>query len=162
MSRLDVSPQKSVHAGHLPAFHKSNSTSQNLYTSSVIRQHSSKLKEMCTEEYGRYNQAQKAEGLDLINLLALKPGEKVLDLGCGIGDLTKILAQRVAPGQVVAIDPDEKRIEIANKEQAADNIKYLIGGSDNMPGENYDIIYSNYVIHWIPNNKNIFGPLLDF
>ena len=114
---------------------------------------------MCTEEYGRYNQAQKREGLDLINLLAPKPGEKVLDLGCGIGDLTKILAQHVAPGQVVAIDPDEKRIKVAKKEQAADNIKYLIGGSDNMPGENYDIIYSNYVLHWIPNNKDIFGPI---
>ena len=114
---------------------------------------------MCTEEYVRYNQAQKTEGLDLINLLAPKPGEKVLDLGCGIGDLTKILAQRVAPGQVVAIDPDEKRIEIANKDQVADNIKYLIGGSDNMPGEKYDIIYSNYVLHWIPSNKDIFGPI---
>ena len=114
---------------------------------------------MCTEEYGRYNQTQKAEGLDLINLLAPKPGEKVLDLGCGIGNLTKILAQRVAPGQVVGIDPDEKRIKVAKKEQAADNIKYMISGSDNMPGENYDIIYSNYVLHWIPNNKDIFGPI---
>jgi len=83
----------------------------------------------------------------------------VLDLGCGIGNLSNVLAQLVSPGQVVAIDPDEKRIEIAKKEKTADNMEYLVAGADNIPGENYDIIFSNYVLHWIPHNKSLFGPI---
>ena len=57
---------------------------------------------------------QAANGVDLIDKLSLKRGSVVLDLGCGTGHLSSVLAERVGPlGSVVGVDPDEKRLEIA-------------------------------------------------
>ena len=53
-------------------------------------------------------------------LLNIKPGYKVLDMGCGTGELTRFLAELVGEdGEVVGVDPDEERIRVA-KENLAD------------------------------------------
>ena len=52
-------------------------------------------------------------------LLDLKPGNTVLDLGCGLGDDARALAEFVAPtGRVVGVDVEEKMIEAALARQA--------------------------------------------
>jgi len=92
----------------------------------------------------------------LVERLALNHGHKVLDLGCGIGNITKVLAEKVQPAKVVAID-SQSRVDIAQKYFAADNIEYAIGGAANIPGENYDLVFSNYFLQWILDNEAVFG-----
>ena len=93
---------------------------------------------------------QREDGLKLIKLLAPEKGNKVLDLGCGTGYLSKVLADLVGPeGQVVAIDPDTERLKVAKDKYTASNLQYLEGSSDNIPGGEYDIVFSNYVLQWI-------------
>jgi ubiquinone/menaquinone biosynthesis C-methylase UbiE len=54
------------------------------------------------------------------HLLAhLHPGQRLLDLGCGPGTITADLAERVAPGEVVGIDPAAAVIERARANVAA-------------------------------------------
>ena len=63
-----------------------------------------------------------------IKLLAPEKGDKVLDLGCGTGYLSKVLADLVGPeGQVVAIDPDTERLKVAKDKYTASNLQYLEG-----------------------------------
>src|SRR5438045_2048683 len=46
--------------------------------------------------------------------LAPRPGERILDIGCGCGATTLALAQRVAPGgAVIGVDISEPMLEIA-------------------------------------------------
>ena len=45
--------------------------------------------------YDNNSSVQREDGLSLINLLGLKSDNKVLDLGCGTGYLTKVLADEV-------------------------------------------------------------------
>jgi ubiquinone/menaquinone biosynthesis C-methylase UbiE len=47
--------------------------------------------------YDSNSSEQREDGFNLINLLTLEQGSKVLDLGCGTGYLTKLLANRVGP-----------------------------------------------------------------
>ena len=47
--------------------------------------------------YDSNSSAQREDGFNLMDLLCLEEGSKVLDLGCGTGYLTKVLANRVGP-----------------------------------------------------------------
>ena len=88
--------------------------------------------------------------MKLIKLLAPEKGDKVLDLGCKTGYLSKVLVDLVGPeGQVVVIDPDTERLKVARDKYTASNLQYLEGSSDNIPGGEYDIVFSNYALHWI-------------
>jgi ubiquinone/menaquinone biosynthesis C-methylase UbiE len=51
---------------------------------------------------------------EYVRLLAIAPGERVLDVGCGSGAATRTLAQRVAPnGRVTGIDPSGALLRLA-------------------------------------------------
>ena len=86
----------------------------------------------------------------MIDMLSLRKGSTVLDLGCGTGYLTKLLSERVGPeGKVVAIDPDGERLKIASEKHSAPNIDYIQADDQTFPSGQYDVIFSNIVIHWI-------------
>jgi len=73
-------------------------------------------------------------------LMKLKPGEKVLDLGCGAGWASRLLAQLVGggarPGQVVGLDVSDKMIRRARANSADfDNVLFVVGSALQIPWE---------------------------
>jgi len=60
------------------------------------------------QHVGRYG-AQLAAGL--IDAAEIRPGQRVLDVGCGPGPLTRALTDRAGPGNVAAIDPSPEFVE---------------------------------------------------
>jgi ubiquinone/menaquinone biosynthesis C-methylase UbiE len=101
---------------------------------------------------------QSDDGLGLVNKLLPLTGGSVLDLGCGTGYLSNVLAERVGPdGKVTAVDPDNERIRIARKKYGErSNIEFLDGKSDNFPSGPYDTVISNHVVHWIKDKESAF------
>ena len=94
----------------------------------------------------------------MINELTLETGSSVLDLGCGTGYLTKVLSERVGPeGKVVAVDPDGERLKIAREKYSAQNVEYIQADDKTFPSGQYDLIFSNIVIHWISDKKGLFS-----
>ena len=93
----------------------------------------------------------------MIDTLALEKGIAILDLGCGTGYLTKVLSDKVGPeGKVVAVDPDGERLKIAREKYSANNIEYIHGDDQTFPVGQYDVIFSNLVIHWISDKRALF------
>ena len=97
-----------------------------------------------------------------------QPGDAILDLGCGTGELSAYLAELVKPeGYVIGVDPDVKRLNLAKATHLdIKNLSFVEGNSDNFNGmgsEKYDIIFLNQVFHWIPDQqqafKNMFNSL---
>ena len=92
-------------------------------------------------------------------------GDAILDLGCGTGELSAYLAELVGPeGKVVAVDPDKERILLAQQSFGeVKNLSFVEGSASNFPGigsQSYDIVFSNQVIHWIPDKEEVFKNVL--
>jgi len=83
---------------------------------------------------------------DLVTLLSPQPGERVLDVGCGTGHLTALIADRGA--ETVGIDVSPAMIEQARMNfpklefQVADALDFE-------PHERFDAVFTNATLHWI-------------
>jgi len=84
---------------------------------------------------------------DLLELLDPKPGERVLDLGCGTGHLTAKIAERGA--DVTGLDSSASMV--AQARQNYPKLKFVLGDarSFDIAGP-FDAVFSNAVLHWIP------------
>ena len=122
-----------------------------------------KLAQPNFSEAGNYDQISSIEsedGLHLIDLATVAKGSKVLDLGCGTGFLAKVLADLLGPkGQVVAIDLDTKRLTVASRKNTANNLSFVEGSAEVIPGRDYDLIFSNHVLHWCRDRSLIFSQI---
>ena len=90
-----------------------------------------------------------------------QPGDTILDLGCGTGQLSAYLAELVGPeGKVVGVDPDKERLQLARQSYGGiKNVSFIEGNFSQFPGirsETYDVVFSNYVIQWIPDKGDTF------
>ena len=77
--------------------------------------------------------------------------ENVLEIGCGTGEFTRLVASRAQ--NVVAIDLSSEMIRLAKSQSANyQNIQYLLGDvmSDSLPAERYDCIVSLATLHHLP------------
>ena len=93
----------------------------------------------------------------LIEQLNLKENDRVLDIGCGIGNLTFKVAEIVKKGHVVGIDSSSSMIKKCNeslKTQNISNINFIQKGITELDFLNeFDVIYSNSVFHWVKEPK---------
>ncbi len=91
-------------------------------------------------------------GEDVIKLLSPKPGERILDLGCGTGHLTKVIADYGA--DVTGIDSSAEMIKQATQKYPSINFKKM-DATDFSFTEKFDAIFSNAVLHWIPEKEKV-------
>ena len=106
--------------------------------------------------YSELSDLQRKHGEELIKKLSLAKNVKILDLGCGTGYLSSLLADSVGPGAtVVAIDPNKGRLEFAKKQYSRPNLLFVEANDVSLPKDQYDLVFSNYVLHWIENKAAV-------
>ncbi|MBE9008264.1 class I SAM-dependent methyltransferase [Fortiea sp. LEGE XX443] len=85
-------------------------------------------------------------GEDLLQWLNPKPGELILDLGCGTGQLTAKIAESGA--EVMGIDNAVTMIEQARKNYP--QLRFEVADARNFQVEQpFDAVFSNATLHWI-------------
>ena len=83
-------------------------------------------------------------------LLALQPGERVLDIGSGPGFLAAEMAREVGPeGRVVGVDPSESMLASARRREAP--VEYMAGDALALPvaDESFDVAVSTQVYEYV-------------
>jgi trans-aconitate methyltransferase len=107
---------------------------------------------MAPTDHGRWNPAQYDRNarfvpelaVPVISLLAPRPGERILDLGCGDGALTVALAGRGCT--VVGVDTSPEMLEAA-RARGAD--ARLMDGQSLPFDREFDAVFSNAALHWM-------------
>jgi len=85
-------------------------------------------------------------GADLIESLNPQPGERILDVGCGTGQLTAEIARSGAT--VIGLDKSPEMLAEARKNYP--DLAFVLGdaASFHFP-EPFDAVFSNAVLHWV-------------
>jgi trans-aconitate methyltransferase len=91
-------------------------------------------------------------GESVLDLLDVKPGERILDLGCGTGHLTRNIQESGA--DVVGIDASPEMIAQA-KEKNPDVNFSVANGIDFHFDEPFDAVFSNATLHWIHEQDSL-------
>ncbi|MBI2818171.1 MAG: methyltransferase domain-containing protein [Acidobacteria bacterium] len=85
-------------------------------------------------------------GTEVVELLAARKGERILDLGCGTGHLTHQIA--LSGAEVIGLDRSSEMIEQARK--AYPQITFVLGdGYDFRFDEPFEAVFSNAALHWM-------------
>ena len=89
---------------------------------------------------------------DLVDLLAPRARERVLDLGCGPGELSAKIA--AAGATVVGLDASQAMIDAARR--LAPELTFVVGDGQALPfASEFDAVFSNAALHWMPRATDV-------
>ena len=95
----------------------------------------------------------------------LKPGMRVLDLGCGPGALSMGLARAVDPGELHGLDIEASQVDIARALAASlqqENTVFQVGDATAMPFEDdfFDVAHCHDVLMHIPDTQAVLAEVM--
>jgi trans-aconitate 2-methyltransferase len=77
----------------------------------------------------------------------------VIDLGCGAGTLTELLAQRWPSAQVDGVDSSAEMIAAATPR---DRLAFQVGDVTSwLPPDDADVVVSNATLQWVPTHRSL-------
>lgn len=103
-------------------------------------------------QYSRYASERGRPFVDLTTRVGAEAPRHVVDIGCGPGDFTGLLAQRWPSAVVEGIDSSPEMIAAAD----APGVSFSVGdASDFQPSGDVDVITSNAALHWVPRHQEL-------
>jgi len=92
-------------------------------------------------------------GTVFLDWLALPPGLKWIDVGCGNGAFTELLVEKCSPTEVRGVDPSEGQLDFARKRPAARLAKFDSGDAMALPfpAKTFDAAIMALVIFFVPD-----------
>ncbi|GAA1655588.1 class I SAM-dependent methyltransferase [Catellatospora bangladeshensis] len=105
--------------------------------------------------YAHVSELQRAMATASLESVTVAGDERVLDVGCGDGYVTRWIASRLPEGSVLGVDPSPRMIETA---RAADdrqaNVSFQVGDVTTMAfGPDYDLVVSFNALHWVADQQ---------
>src|SRR5262249_16551921 len=113
-------------------------------------------------QYERFKEEREQAGRDLIKLVQPAPNLKIVDLGCGTGELTQELHRVKGAVQTLGLDSSEKMLAQAST-RAGNGLEFArMDASHYAPrGPKPDVIFSNACLMWVPGHAELFPRLWD-
>ncbi|OIQ98110.1 23S rRNA (guanine(745)-N(1))-methyltransferase [mine drainage metagenome] len=122
---------------------------------------------MHPEQYDAWYETQKGAWIGneeyrlLASLLAPRPGETLLDVGCGTGYFTRRFADKATEGNVVGVDIDTEMLRFAN-EHSEPNIGFVAADARQLPfrDKSFDLVVSVTALCFIRDEKQALSEML--
>jgi len=113
---------------------------------------------------GEYLQFGDERGRAFVDLVARVPAEaprRVVDLGCGPGNLTRLLSRRWPDAAVEGVDSSPEMIERATSDGETDRLRFRVGDLRDWSSEEpVDVLLSNATLQWVPGHLDLLARLV--
>src|SRR6187431_1361038 len=112
------------------------------------------------DDYERFmGRWSRAIGEKFLDWLGAPSGARWLDVGCGTGAFSELIAKRCAPKSITGIDPSAAQVDYARKLLPA--YTFDVGDSMALPYSDtaFDVGASALVIHFIPDRQKAFAEM---
>jgi len=108
------------------------------------------------DQYERFFAERRQPFDDLVALCTPVPGGRVVDLGCGTGDLTAELHERMQAAETVGIDSSESMLTRARaNHEEVPGLTFTEGNIETWLGEGLDLVFANASLHWVDDHLNL-------
>ncbi len=122
------------------------------------------------DHYLRYEDDRLQPARDLLARIALQEPRRIVDLGCGTGNATRLLQRRWPDSQLVGLDSSQEMLDQARQQRS--DIEWRLGDISDFRGRSSseggldsddapDLLFSNAALHWLPNHRELFPRLLE-
>lgn len=111
------------------------------------------------EAYARFAAERRRPFDDLLALVAPIPGGRAVDLGCGPGELTRVLHDRTQAAATLGIDSSPAMLEKASR-IAGDGVRFERSDIGDFATDTpFDLVFSNAALQWVPDHPELLGRL---
>jgi trans-aconitate 2-methyltransferase len=109
-------------------------------------------------QYLRFAAPRLRPAVDLLARLAIDAPAQVVDLGCGTGNVTKLLRTRWPQARIAGVDDSAEML--ANALGASNDVEWIRADLATWsPSAAPDVLYSNAALHWIADHHELFPRL---
>ncbi len=120
-----------------------------------------KPREWEADTYRRIAAPQEAWASETLERVELRGDETLLDAGCGSGNVTEKLVERLPDGRVIAIDGSADMVRVATEVLGDRSEVRLMDLNELELTEPVDVVFSNAVFHWVLDHENLFRRIYD-
>jgi len=112
------------------------------------------------EAYLKFAGERTQPSLDLIHRINLPDPRRIIDLGCGPGNSTEALKRRWLHASVTGLDNSPEMIDAARR--AYPNGTWIVDDASSWKADApFDLVFSNAMLHWVPDHLTLCRHLLD-
>lgn len=100
--------------------------------------------------------------IDLLGRVVLDAPRRIVDLGCGSGGVTRLLAERWPQASILALDSSVEMLAAAREKTRAKGIEWQqVELASWCPSERFNLVFSNAALHWLADHPKWFPQLAD-
>ena len=110
------------------------------------------------ERYRDFETERNRAAADLIARLGSQPRARIIDLGCGPGNSTELLARRFPEADILGLDTSEDMLAAARRRLPGR--RFERGDLADWAGGPVDLIFANAVLQWVPDHRREMARLI--
>lgn len=112
------------------------------------------------QQYLKFSGHRLRPAVDLLMRIPDFAPREIVDLGAGAGNVTKLIKERWPEANVTGVEGSAEMVAAGRK--AAPDVEWSHEDlGDWHPARQYDLIYSNAALHWLPNHAALFPSVME-
>ncbi|HEX9407267.1 MAG TPA: methyltransferase [Thermoanaerobaculia bacterium] len=110
------------------------------------------------DQYERFKTERAQPFWDLVSLIDPRPHMRIADLGCGTGELTRALHEKLGATETIGVDNSASMLA---KAAPAPGLHFRNAAIEWFDEKGFDLIFSNAALHWVADHQSLFRRLTD-